>query len=213
MALVNVYVDGLNLYYGGKRLAAHQKVGWKWLDLEVLSRSFIDPQDTIGEIHYFTAHVSGREDPGDPQKQANYLAALKSNPRIKIYTGKFLRSFKSRWLKAPPAPQRVQVLVENLEEKGTDVNLASHLLVDAARGRFEIALVITNDTDLVTPVRLAISEFQRRVGILAPAQSCAPALSQAASFHKHVRIQHLRASQLPDPVIVGGKRIPRPTGW
>jgi hypothetical protein len=39
------------------------------------------------------------------------------------------------------------------EEKGSDVNLGAHLLVDAFRGRCELAVVVTNDTGGARPRR------------------------------------------------------------
>ena len=44
-----------------------------------------------------------------------------------------------------------------MEEKGSDVNLGAHLLNDAWKGLFDAAVVISNDTDLVTPIRMVTS--------------------------------------------------------
>ena len=41
-----------------------------------------------------------------------------------------------------------------MEEKGSDVNLSAHLLNDVWKGLFDAAAVISNDTDLVTPIRM-----------------------------------------------------------
>ena len=54
MAIINVYVDGFNLYYG-----ALKRTPYKWLDLGKLAQTLL-PADTIQEIHYFTARVSSR---------------------------------------------------------------------------------------------------------------------------------------------------------
>ena len=61
-------------------------------------------------------------------------------------------------------PRTVEVWVP--EEKGSDVNLASHLLLDAVRGAFDVAVVISNDADLRDPVRMAREELSRTVGVL-----------------------------------------------
>jgi len=47
-----------------------------------------------------------------------------------------------------------RVWVDKTEEKGSDVNLATHLLHDGFRGMFEAAVLITNDSDLTEPVRV-----------------------------------------------------------
>jgi hypothetical protein len=52
-----------------------------------------------------------------------------------------------------PVPGRGQeyVRVIKTEEKGSDVNLATHLLHDAHMGRFELGVVVSNDSDLLEP--------------------------------------------------------------
>jgi hypothetical protein len=75
----NVYVDGFNLYYGALK---GRGPGYKWLDLELLVRHLL-PNNDIGRIRYFTAHVSGRpSDPQLPERQQTYLRALETLPRV-----------------------------------------------------------------------------------------------------------------------------------
>jgi hypothetical protein len=54
VALVNVCIDGFNLYYG-----ALKRTPYKWLDLAKLAQILL-PADTLQELHYFTARVSSR---------------------------------------------------------------------------------------------------------------------------------------------------------
>ena len=42
----------------------------------------------------------------------------------------------------------------HMEEKGSDVNLAAHLLVDVLRERVDAAIVISNDSDLRLPIQV-----------------------------------------------------------
>jgi len=49
--------------------------------------------------------------------------------------------------------------VDKTEEKGSEVNLASHLLRDAFSKKFEVAVLITNDSDLAEPVRIVAREL------------------------------------------------------
>jgi hypothetical protein len=60
------------------------------------------------------------------------------------------------------------VEVYRSEEKGTDVNLAAHLIHDAHLGRFEAALVVSNDSDLKESVRIVKHEIGKIVGIFTP---------------------------------------------
>jgi hypothetical protein len=60
------------------------------------------------------------------------------------------------------------VSVWKLEEKGSDVNLASLLLLDAFQSDFEQAIVITNDSDLATPMGIVKYTFKLPVGVWNP---------------------------------------------
>ena len=42
--------------------------------------------------------------------------------------------------------------VRKREEKGSDVNVATHLLVDVLTGAIDAAIVISNDSDLALPI-------------------------------------------------------------
>ena len=65
---------------------------------------------------------------------------------------------------------RKKVWVDKTEEKGSDVNLASHLLRDAFLKQFEVAVLISNDSDLAEPVRIVAQELKFAVGIINPHQ-------------------------------------------
>jgi hypothetical protein len=65
LAIINVYVDGFNLYYG-----ALKRTPYKWLDLGKLAEILL-PTDTVQEIHYFTARVSSR--PYNPTSAHDYF--------------------------------------------------------------------------------------------------------------------------------------------
>ena len=70
---------------------------------------------------------------------------------------------------ARPAPgQSKYVQVIKTEEKGSDVNIAAHMINDGYQGRYEVATLISNDSDLVEPVRIVRNELKLAVGILNP---------------------------------------------
>ena len=111
-------------------------------------------------------------------------------------------------------PLRDAVIAEfhTMEEKGSDVNLAAHLLNDAWQDLFEVAAVISNDTDLVVPIRMVTEERKRPVFVVCPGRwQIAPQLRQAASHVRHIRPAMLRAAQFPDTL--PGTRITKPAGW
>ena len=99
-----------------------------------------------------------------------------------------------------------------MEEKGSDVNLATHLLNDAWNDLFEAAAVISNDTDLLTPIRMVTAEWRKPVIIVYPGRwQVAPKLRDAASRVRHIRPAMLRSAQFPDRL--PGTAVSKPTGW
>ena len=99
-----------------------------------------------------------------------------------------------------------------MEEKGSDVNLAAHLLNDAWNDRFEAAVVVSNDTDLVVPIRMVTAERKRPVVVVCPGRwQMAPQLRNAESHVRHIRSSVPREAQLPNPL--PGIAISKPKGW
>ena len=156
MAKVNVYIDGFNFYYGAVKGSPY-----KWLDLGALCRRIL-PNDDVQAIEYFTAIVSARPyDPDLPVRQQMYLRALKTVPNLRIVYGHFLTHSCRMLLTGSNPPKKVWV--DKTEEKGSDVNIAAHLLRDAYNHAFEVAVVVTNDSDLVEPAdRQARTESSSR---------------------------------------------------
>ena len=111
-----------------------------------------------------------------------------------------------------PIPDAVIAEFHTMEEKGSDVNLAAHLLNDAWQDLFEAAAVISNDTDLVVPIRMVTEERKRPVFVVCPGRwPITPQLRQAASYVRHIRPAILRAAQFPDTV--PGTGISKPADW
>ena len=112
------------------------------MNIKALAEKLLNPANVVTGVKYYTARVSGRMDPSAPARQQIYLDALRTVPEISIHMGSFLLSekfaglvkppeFRPRASLAPPWPDVVKVV--KVEEKGSDVNLASHLLLDAFR--------------------------------------------------------------------------------
>ncbi len=216
----NVYVDGFNLYYGVLKDSPY-----KWLDIEKLcSQAF--PNNTINRIRYFTARVRSRpSDPSQAVRQDTYLKAIACTPSLTIHEGKYLEHPVRMPLSHPPATGSRFVEVIKSEEKGSDVNLASYLLLDAFDNDYEAAIVVSNDSDLATPIKLVRTRFHLKVVAYLPVktdsdgratQDARPSvdLKKAASIDKVVLTKFLASSQL-SPIItdVYGTQIHKPTSW
>lgn len=111
-----------------------------------------------------------------------------------------------------PYPDAIKVRVHAMEEKGSDVNLACHLVNDAWAGRFDAAVVISNDTDLVEPIRIVTQELKKNVLILSTSKfGASRPLQKVATSVLHIHNSHLRAAQFPDAI--PGTDIVKPLNW
>ena len=146
--ITNVYIDGFNLYY-----RALKDTPFRWLDLRKLAET-VFPQDDIHRVCYFTARLDARPgNPNQPRRQLVYLRALATLPGFDSYFGVFRSGVKRRPLAEPVTGLPSYVLVRDSEEKGSDVNLATRLLVDGFNGEYEQAVVVSNDADFAGAMR------------------------------------------------------------
>ncbi len=203
--IANVYVDGMNLFYG-----CLKGTPYKWLDLVALSKALL-PNDTIHTVRYFTARVAGSlRNPGAYQRQDLYLRALATRPEVQIHYGHF-RQDVVRMPVAHPPPNTIEVV--KTEEKGSDVNLATYILRDAFRQECEKQLVITNDSDLAEPIRVVRNELRMPVGPVKPRASGRRGLKLEADFYRTIRGAALAHSQLPTSLKDGMGPFVKPPDW
>ena len=151
-----VYVDGFNLYYG-----CLENTPFRWLDLPRLFETILEAHHDIKLVRYFTSRISSpRWDPTASQRQDIYLRALTEyRACLKVHLGTFVKRRKWRQ-RAGQTKKPAKVEIEETREKGSDVNLAVHLLNDAWQGTLDCAVVVTNDSDVAEALRLV-----RRLGL------------------------------------------------
>ena len=113
----------------------------------------------------------------------------------------------------PPinGPRTVEVI--KTEEKGSDVNLATHLLVDGFRNEYELAVLVTNDSDLVTPIEFVRAELNKSVGVLNPHKRASHVLQQSTDFNRSIRRGPIGASQFPDTLVDSKGTFHKPSSW
>jgi uncharacterized LabA/DUF88 family protein len=120
----------------------------------------------------------------------------------------------TRRAKINKVPLRDAVICEvhTMEEKGSDVNLAAHLLNDAWNNTFDVAAVVSNDTDLVAPIKMVVTERKKIVYIICPGRwNAADKLTNVASGVRHIRPAILAQSQFDNPI--QGTLISKPPSW
>lgn len=226
----NVYVDGFNLFYG-----AAKNTPFKWVDLSALCQAVL-PNLHIGRIRYFTALVSAT--PGDPQilqRQQTYIRALETIPNLSVHYGHYLQSTVSMRLATSIAGGPRYADVIKREEKGSDVNIATYMLVDAFRADCDQLIVITNDSDLAEPVRIINKELKIPVGVFNPQTAdtakrtsarvgkpvkAAPSITlrKVSRFSRDIRSDgpscHMALSQFPPTLLdAAGRTITKPAAW
>lgn len=202
-----IYVDGFNLYYG-----AVKDTPYKWLNLKALFRHLLKPQHDIQSIKYFTALVSGKTDPDQPLRQKAFLRAIQKHiPELSIYYGHFLSHIISAPLANPVGASRFVNIIKT-EEKGSDVNLAGHVLNDAWLDKYDCAVIVSNDSDLAESLRLVKEQHNKTIGLFIPwKHHPSKELMKYANFIKRIRRNVLAISQLPDPI--PGTSIFKPLKW
>lgn len=221
VATANIYIDGFNLYNG-----CVKKTQCKWLDIGALCVALF-PTLTIGTIHYFTSPiVKFRHDPGAPTRQAIYLRALATIPNLVIHkegwfatTAKLLPQYPLAYrppLAQPTRPPQL-VQVQRLEEKRTDVDIATTLLVDGFKGAFDEAVVISNDSDLAPAIEAVRNVLGKPVGVVNPHPkgNMSGTLIKIASWHyRTINKRRLTECQFPAILLDSeGKTITKPPEW
>jgi uncharacterized LabA/DUF88 family protein len=204
----NVYIDGFNLYFG-----ALKGTKYRWLDVATFCRILL-PKNDIKEIKYFTALVKPRPyDEQQPIRQQTYLRALKTIKNLSIIYGHFLSHEVMMPLAELSGDKQKYIKVIKTEEKGSDVNIATHLLNDAYRNRYDMAVVISNDSDLVEPIKIVIKELKKGVGIINPHKHPSRTLLEQTTFFKSIRTNALAKSQFPSRLVDEHGEFSKPESW
>jgi hypothetical protein len=195
------------------------------------------PGLSINRIRYFTALVKPlASDPQPRQRQEIYIRALETLPNLTVHYGHYLQSEVSMPLVSPPPAGPRFAKVRKMEEKGSDVNIATYMLVDAFRKGCDQLIVITNDSDLAEPVRIINKELLIPVGVFNPqtndtairrnrvtGQPIRPArpsieLKKVAKFNRDITSEgpqsHMARSQFPPQLTdAQGRTITKPSTW
>ena len=212
---VNVYIDGFNLYYGALR-----GTPYKWLNLDAMCRRLL-PDREINRIRYFTARLEPYpHDLNAPNRQGIYLRALSTIPNLTIHYGRFSHHptiapiYPLTYSSPSDPPERVRIL--KTEEKRSDVNLATMLLIDCFDDDFDEAVVVSNDSDLTLPIEYVVNKFGKRVGVINPhhRSRVSRELSEVASwFYRRINRSALANSQFPSGMSDARGDFKKPALW
>jgi uncharacterized LabA/DUF88 family protein len=205
------YIDGFNLYYGALKGTRH-----KWLDLKLLLSTILGNDHQILKIKYYTARISARSDnPNSPIRQMVYLNAIKAHiPELEISYGYYLSNTVRMRLAKPTLLKKFEDVIKT-EEKGSDVNLALHVLNDAWQDKYDCAVIVSNDSDLSESLRLIKKQHKKKIVLLVPGDPSTrpPAIQLKRFAHKTISIpmNAIINSQLPNPI--PGTNFHKPAEW
>jgi hypothetical protein len=165
--------------------------GWRWLDIRGLAESLLGerknwPGATVSRVVYCTARVDKSDNSSAHDDQDVYLRALKATGSVDhIEYGQYTNRVKALPLAVKGGSDRqvlvhfgwpvmvndaagrrvpnatIMVSVACRGEKGSDVNVATHLLSDVLLDEVDAALVISNDSDL----KLSVHQARTRVPV------------------------------------------------
>jgi len=242
---VGVYIDGFNLYYGARGLCGRGAAGWRWLDLRALSSALVMTWSgwadaNVTRVVYCTARISGASNPSGARDQDVYLRALQRAGSVdELAMGTYVTRVASAPLATPdkkgrPVLTRPQwpIVTKNgagvedpdttfiasiarREEKASDVNVASHLLLDVLQHEVDAAVIVSNDSDLEFPVRQArlrvpVGTVNPTKGFPAGRLNGAPGDGVGSHWWHQLRPSELQNAQLPAII---DRRLHKPQGW
>ncbi len=198
---VIVYVDGFNIYFG------MLEAGYdycKWLNLKELVLSLLKPNQEVAELKYFTSRVSNN--PDKQKRQSSYIEALESQG-IRIYYGHYQKDLVEC--------KRCGNIWPNYNEKMTDVNIATQMLVDAYQDKYDMAMLVSGDSDLVPPIRAIHDNFkQKRVFVVFPPKRFNNSVALVAKGYLTIGRKKLVDCQFPNEVKkTDGYLLRKPIEW
>lgn len=139
---VAVFIDGSNFYFKLKTLVPHKMdlIHYSYRDL---IKSYLNPDETISYIGYYVGVVrddgkhKNSEKAQDLRRHQQQLFAELRKQKIDIVRG-YLLDYSGRFM-----------------EKGVDVRLAIDIVTMAYEKQYDIAFVVSSDTDLIPAIQKA----------------------------------------------------------
>ncbi len=149
---VAVYIDGLNLFHA----LIKADTAAKYADVFSLVESLVKPAQELRFVKYFSAVQKHHSKNAREYKQ--YVKSL-GDGKTEVITA----HFKNKSKKCPSCNARWI----SQEEKETDVNMALAIFEDAMDNKYDVAIIISGDSDLVPPVKRIRERFESKTIVIA----------------------------------------------
>ena len=198
---VIAYVDGFNLYFGMKENGNNTL----WLNIQMLVNSLLKLNQHLLNVKYFTSRI--RNNPNKEARQKKYLEALNSLTDFSVIYGQYQAQTETC--------RQCGHAYQYANEKMTDVNMAVALLEDAHYNLYDMAFLITGDSDLVPSINAIHKMYpNKRVFVAFPPNRSNSSVKKAAKGNMVIGRKKLIDAQFPDIVTTGGGYdLIRPKSW
>lgn len=198
---VEVFVDGYNLYFG---IAESGFLHSKWLNISTLINSYLTPNQKLISIKYFTSRITNS--PAKQKRQTIFLEAIESTG-IQIIYG----LYKAINIECNNCGHTWSIS----NEKMTDVNIATHLILDANADKYDTAILISGDSDLVPPIKAVHSNFPgKTVSVFFPPNRHNNTVAAAAKGSLIIGRKRIIENQFPEKVTkTDGYILHKPAEW
>jgi len=203
MARIFFFVDGFNFYHALDDHLEYKK--YKWTSLSKLCRCYVtDKRDTISGIEYFTALATWNL---GKVARHNVFIKAQEDEGVKVIYGEFkIRDRKCRFCGRA---------FKNPEEKQTDVNIALRLFQLAVQDRYDKAIIVSGDTDLLPAIKAVQMTFpSKQVGIVIPIGRASEDLKRQTDFHYRMKEKHLKSCRYENTItLTDGSTLSCPLNW
>ena len=199
---VIAYIDGFNLYFG---MSDGGRKDTLWLNIQLLAKNLLKPDQELVFTKYFTSRV--KNDPPKVKRQNTYIEAIETLENCHIFYGNY-QSYIEECRKCGHSYLYAT-------EKMTDVNIAVEMLGDAYLDKYDMALLVTGDSDLIPPIKSLHYLFgTKRVFVAFPPNRHNVNIQRAAKGSIIIGKERLKDAQFPDNVVKkDGFILKKPAEW
>lgn len=141
---VMVFIDGSNLYH-----SLRDQLGRTDLDFEKFYRKLVGDRRLV-RVYYYNAPVDQTKQPQQYASQRRFFDRMRRLPYLEMRLGRLVYR---NWPTAQPY------------EKGIDIKLATDMLVHAFRGNYEVAVLVSGDTDFGDALQ-AVKDLGKHVEVV-----------------------------------------------
>ena len=168
------YYDGSNFYHSCNNNYGISNVNFFDMTNHLLNLT----NEELIKIKYFNCPISQQEDPMKYKEQMRFFQKIRATPLLELYLGNLVkrnlkkinincskcRHQQAEHLKCPICKKEINITnCYKYTEKGVDVKLAVHLILDALDNKYDIALLFSNDADYCPAIKHIVAKTGKEI--------------------------------------------------